>query len=49
MKRDSQSQPNEPVGIIISRGTDVLKAPKFSAYVWAPAPDLEVEPEVHTV
>ncbi len=29
----------EPMGIVISRGSRVEVAPKFLAYVWAPAPD----------
>ena len=49
MKRESQSQSNEPVGIVISSGTEAQKAPRFSAYIWAPAPELEAEPEVQPV
>jgi hypothetical protein len=33
----------EPVGIIISRGSRSEATPRFSAYVWGPIPD---EPEV---
>jgi hypothetical protein len=29
----------EPVGIVISGGSRAEAAPKFLAYVWAPAPD----------
>ena len=29
----------EPVGIIISRGTRDEATPRFSAYVWGPVPD----------
>ena len=29
----------EPVGIVISRGSRGEAAPKFSAYVWGPAPE----------
>lgn len=29
----------EPMGIVISRGTRAEAAPKFLAFVWAPAPD----------
>lgn len=28
----------EPVGIVISSGTPEAEAPRFWAYVWAPAP-----------
>ncbi len=30
---------SEPVGIVISRGSRREAAPKFSAYVWGPAPE----------
>ena len=33
----------QPIGIIISRGSREEAAPRFSAYVWGPVPD---EPEV---
>lgn len=29
----------EPVGIVISRGREAESAPRFSAYVYAPAPE----------
>jgi hypothetical protein len=29
----------EPMGIIISRGSRSVPAPKFSAYVWGPVPE----------
>ena len=32
----------EPVGIVISRGSRDEATPRFSAYVWGPVPD---EPE----
>lgn len=35
----------EPVGIIISRGSRTEETPRFSAYVWGPAPACEVEVE----
>ena len=31
-------QEEEPVGIVISRGTREEATPKFWAYVWGPAP-----------
>jgi len=36
IRRNVQEQ--EPVGIVISRGTREEAAPRFSAYVWGPAP-----------
>ena len=34
--RDQQDQ--EPIGIVISRGTRAEDVPRFWAYVWGPAP-----------
>ena len=42
-RRVSQSQ--EPIGIVISRGSREEASPKFSAYVWGPAPEMECEPK----
>jgi hypothetical protein len=40
MKQSSDASYDEPVGIVISRGGTLAEsAPRFSAYVWAPAPD----------
>ena len=36
-RRDSAAA--EPVGIVISRGSRGDAEPKFSAYVWGPAPE----------
>lgn len=36
---------DEPIGIIISRGSREEAAPRFSAYVWGPVPE---EPELVT-
>jgi hypothetical protein len=33
----------EPLGIIISRGDRLEQRPIFSAYIWAPAPEPVVE------
>lgn len=40
MERIRQSEINEqePIGIIISRGSRVEQPPRFSAYVWGPVP-----------
>lgn len=45
MKKADQSQLEEPVGIVISRGWEPEKAPRFTAYEWAPGPDDELEPD----
>ncbi len=40
MKSASKIRPEqEPVGIVISRGTREEATPVFSAYVWGPAPE----------
>jgi hypothetical protein len=33
----------EPMGIVISRGSRAQTAPRFTAYVWGPAPESEPE------
>lgn len=43
MKQKMQTQFDEPVGIVISRGREPETTPRFSAYVWAPGPDDELE------
>ena len=44
MKSSPNSVPDqEPIGIVISRGTHHEKAPKVFAYVWGPAPELPEE------
>lgn len=45
MKKDKQPQFEEPVGIVISRGREPETTPRFSAYVWAPGPEDELERE----
>jgi hypothetical protein len=40
-KRDShqpEADLSTPVGIIISQGSRAEDAPRFAAYIWAPAP-----------
>ncbi|MEP6507484.1 MAG: hypothetical protein ABJC63_04590 [Gemmatimonadales bacterium] len=37
------TESEEPVGIIISRGDRAEQRPIFSAYIWAPAPELDAE------
>lgn len=42
MKHSSDASYDEPVGIVISGGhTREEAAPRFSAYIWAPAPEEE--------
>ena len=36
----------EPVGIVISRGSRAEQAPRFIAYVWGPAPEPEPSGEM---
>jgi hypothetical protein len=43
MKRELKSSSDEPVGIVISRGPELPTTPRFTAYVWGPAPDIQVE------
>lgn len=41
MKRKSNHSPEqEPIGIVISRGTRSEQAPMVSEYVWGPAPEI---------
>jgi hypothetical protein len=49
MKQPNQPQLTEPVGIVISRGWEPEKAPRFSAYVWGPCPEDELETEEQSV
>jgi hypothetical protein len=44
--KQALSHDDEPVGIVISRGWEPETTPHFSAYVWAPGPDDEIESEV---
>jgi hypothetical protein len=34
---------DEPLGIIISRGDPAEQRPVFWGYIWAPAPELDIE------
>lgn len=49
MKQETQSQNEDPVGIVISRGWEPATTPRFTAYMWAPGPEDEVEQEVVAV
>ncbi len=45
MKKTRQSpEPQEPLGIIISRGERGEQPSVFSAYIWGPAPEPAVDP-----
>lgn len=47
MKKTRQApEVEEPLGIIISRGDRSEQPPRFSAYIWGPAP--EPAPETST-
>jgi hypothetical protein len=46
MKKTKETERGEPVGIVISRGRDTEAPPRFSAYVWAPAPEDELEKDI---
>lgn len=46
MKHDVHAADEEPVGIVISRGWEPETTPRFSAYVWAPWPEDDREPEI---
>lgn len=41
-RRESKVE-QEPVGIVISSGSRTEDVPRFSAYVWGPAPIAEVK------
>jgi hypothetical protein len=43
MKKERKEQAAEPIGIVISSGVAVEPSPRFSAYVWGPAPEPEVQ------
>ena len=42
-QEEPQTQLEEPVGIVISRGWEPETTPHFSAYMWAPGPEDENE------
>ena len=45
MKAKTKSRPDqEPVGIVISRGTRHEQSPMVVAYVWGPAPEVSDDP-----
>ncbi len=39
----------EPMGIVISSGSQGDDAPRFSAYVWGPVPETDVDAELIAV
>jgi len=42
----SMEQEQEPVGIVISRGSRAEQTPRLTEYVWGPAPELEPSGEM---
>jgi hypothetical protein len=40
---------DEPMGIVISRGSRAEAAPKFWAYVWGPAPEEAIDASLESV
>jgi hypothetical protein len=50
MKQTSDASYDEPVGIVISGGHSLSEsAPRFSAYIWAPAPEDDLSEEVQAI
>jgi hypothetical protein len=48
MKKNTGTTHDEPVGIVISGGHTLSEAaPRFSAYIWAPGPEVERTQEAH--
>ena len=45
MKQETQESSGEPVGIVISCGSEPATTPRFSAYMWAHGPEDELERE----
>jgi len=43
---ETQTQSDEPVGIVISRGWEPETIPRFSAYMYMWAPDSDDEPQL---
>jgi hypothetical protein len=39
------AEQDEPMGIVISRGSRAEAEPRFSAYVWGPVPEQALTPE----
>jgi hypothetical protein len=45
MEQNRQETPvEEPLGIVISRGSRIEDVPRFSAYVWSDVPEYPSEP-----
>jgi hypothetical protein len=43
MKKKPVDLPQVPVGIVVSVGKESTEAPRFSAYIWGPAPETKKE------
>jgi hypothetical protein len=44
MKNKPSASEQEPIGIVISRGTRLEPTPAVFAYVWGPAPEINEPP-----
>jgi hypothetical protein len=42
-QENEKSAAQEPLGIVISRGSRAEQAPRFLAYVWGPAPETDAD------
>ena len=42
-QENETSAAQEPLGIVISRGSRAEQAPRFLAYVWGPAPETDAD------
>ena len=49
MKKSLPKAHDEPVGIVISRGREPETTPRFSAYVWAPYLEDELQKDAQPV
>ena len=43
MKKKPVDLPQVPVGIVVSVGKESNESPRFSAYIWGPAPEAKKE------
>jgi hypothetical protein len=44
--RENAEVEQEPIGIVISRGSRAEQTPRLTAYVWGPAPELDPSAEM---
>ena len=44
IRRNERTEiPQEPVGIVIARGAATDTPPRFAAFIWGPAPEVDAE------